>query len=80
MSEAILYTKANCPFCVRAKALLKLKEVHTVEINGMEHLEDMKQKVLSASGQEPKTMPQIFLDGKYIGGFTDLVEHYKKLG
>lgn len=78
MSEAIIYTTPVCPFCVRAKALLKLKNVSVTEINAQEHKEAMIQKVLSATGTEPKTVPQIFLDGAYIGGFDKLVEHYKK--
>lgn len=75
--EAIVYSKNPCPYCDRAKMLLKHKGINITEINAVENMDDMIQKVTEATGDRPQTVPQIFLDGQYIGGFTQLVEHFK---
>lgn len=75
--EAIIYSKTPCPFCDRAKMLFKHKNVNYTEINAVANMEEMVQKVTEATGAPPATVPQIWLDGQYIGGFDKLVEHFK---
>lgn len=64
-----IYTWTVCPFCVRAKNLLKNKGIAYEEINldG----KDQELKELQAKTNF-RTVPQIFINGKMIGGYTDL--------
>ncbi len=67
--KIIIYTKANCPYCVWTKQLLDNKKVHYDEIRvdlDENQRNDMEQK----SGR--RTVPQIFIDDQPIGGFDDL--------
>lgn len=64
-----VYTKENCPFCVRAKALLARKGVAFEEI-AVEGRDDLRTWLVEASGQ--RTVPQIFADERSLGGFTDV--------
>ena len=70
MAKIDVYTTRSCPYCVAAKKLLEEKgvdyEEHDVETD------DAKRKwLVAASGQ--RTVPQIFADGKPLGGFSDIV-------
>jgi glutaredoxin len=72
MTKALVWSKDNCPFCVQAKNLLKLKNIEFEErnINGDWTREQLLEAVPTA-----RTLPQIFLDDNYIGGFTELRRH-----
>lgn len=71
MAKVIIYTKDYCPFCTHAKRLLRSKGVEFDEID-VTHDETLQEEVQSLSGR--RTVPQIFIDGKPIGGFEDLRE------
>jgi glutaredoxin 3 len=64
-----VYTKESCPFCVRAKALLTRKGVPFEEIP-VEGNDELRTWLVEASGQ--RTVPQIFADGRSLGGYTDV--------
>ena len=72
MTKAIVWSKNSCPFCVQAKNLLKLKGIEFEERNINE--EWTRQQLLEAV-PTARTLPQIFLDDNYIGGFTELRQH-----
>jgi glutaredoxin len=61
--KATIHTIQNCPWCVRAKKLLELMGVEYEEL----------------SGKHPDwpTAPYIVIDGKPIGGFTELANHVR---
>lgn len=67
--KAIVWSKDYCPYCVQAKALLESK--------GIEYEERLigegwtKEQMLEAV-PNARTVPQIFLDDEYVGGFTEL--------
>jgi glutaredoxin 3 len=65
-----IYTWSTCPFCIRAKALLKSKGVDFTEyvIDGDEVARD--QMVQRTKG--PRSLPQIFINDQYIGGCDDI--------
>lgn len=69
-----IYFKAGCIWCTRAKEFLKSKNIEFEEINLSDLTEDEysleKNKLVENTGQ--KTFPYIFIDDKFIGGFTDL--------
>ncbi|MBI5067501.1 MAG: glutaredoxin [Deltaproteobacteria bacterium] len=69
MAHVRVYTKANCPFCVRAKALLGKKGVPYEEIDA-EGNDDLRVWLAETSGQ--KTLPQIFAGERSLGGFSDI--------
>ena len=69
MAKVIMYTTQYCPYCVRAKALLKSKGVDFEEID-VGGDDELRARVVEESGR--RTVPQIFIDGKSIGGFEEL--------
>ena len=69
MSEIIIYTADYCPYCKAAKEFLKAKGVAYQEID-ITHDQEKRRDIASRSGQ--KTVPQIFINGKSIGGYSDL--------
>ncbi len=64
-----VYSTPNCPYCVRAKALLKSKNLSFQEIDVSNDIESM-QKMIKLSGL--RTVPQIFINNQSIGGFDEL--------
>lgn len=69
MAKVEMYTKAFCPFCVRAKKLLKGKGVELIDIPAAMD-RDKRKEMNERSGRN--TFPQIFIDGKHVGGCDDL--------
>jgi glutaredoxin len=67
--RAIIWSRDACPYCVQAKALLTQKGIEFEERKiGSEYTrEDLLEAV-----PEARSVPQIFLDGELIGGFTEL--------
>jgi len=78
--QAIIYTKSPCPFCDRAKMLFNHKGIEYTEVNAVENKDDMIQRVTEATGEAPRTVPQIWVGDEYVGGFTQLVEYFKNQG
>jgi glutaredoxin 3 len=72
-SEVVVYTTAYCPYCHAAKKFLTGKGVKFKEVDVSDD-DAMRQKLVKLSGQQ--TVPQIFADGKSIGGYDDLVRFY----
>ena len=69
MPEIIIYTTTYCPFCTRAKALLEKKGVKYTEINVTDD-EEKRKEMIEKSGRT--IVPQIFINGKHVGGYDDL--------
>lgn len=67
--KAVIWSKDSCPYCVQAKVLLEQKGIEFEErkIGAGYTKEDLLEAVPNA-----RTVPQIFLDGELIGGFTEL--------
>lgn len=74
--KADIYSKTltNCPYCVKAKILLEKAEIAYEEISIEENREACFARVREATGADPRTAPQIFIDGEYIGGHDQLAE------
>jgi len=73
---AIVWSKNQCPYCDQAKALLKMKGIEFEERNIQK--EYTREQLLEAV-PNARTVPQIFLDDKLIGGFTELKKHFEKV-
>ena len=70
MAKIEIYTKAFCPYCARAKSLLTSKRARFEEFDIMMDVGLRNTMITRASGGT--TVPQIFIDGKHIGGSDDL--------
>lgn len=72
--ETIIWSKYNCPYCEQAKALLTQRGIKFEErkIGDGFTREDLLEAVPTA-----RTVPQIFIDGKLIGGYTDLEKYFR---
>jgi glutaredoxin 3 len=70
MAQVTIYTKAYCPYCVRAKALLGQKGVQFDEIKIDEQPELRPAMIERANGRT--TVPQIFIGATHVGGCDDL--------
>ena len=66
MKNVEIYTGPLCVFCDRAKALLNKKGVSYKEINITSDPIKMDEMIIKTNGM--KTIPQIFIDGRHIGG------------
>jgi glutaredoxin 3 len=72
MARVEIYTKFGCPYCSRAKALLGQKGIQyeEYEINSVPGKRD--EMMGRSNGRH--TVPQIFIDGRHVGGSDDLAE------
>jgi len=71
MAEVIMYCTDSCSFCINAEKLLLAKGVEVSKINIEQEAEKFAE-VVARIGRD--SVPQIFIDGKHIGGFDDLSE------
>ncbi len=71
MARIELYTTPSCPFCVRAKRLLQERGIAYEEFDVAED-DALRATVMERSGR--RTVPQIFIDGRSIGGYEELAE------
>jgi len=79
MATIEVYSGAFCPYCIRAKALLKKKGLDFVEYN-IQSEPDKRDEMLSRSGGV-RTVPQIFINNRHVGGCDELyaLERRKEL-
>ena len=70
MPNVTIYTTQVCPYCVRAKKLLQAKGISWEEIDVAES-KDLREQMIDLAGGR-KSVPQIFINNRHIGGFDDL--------
>ena len=66
-----MYTTAVCPYCVRAKQILKSKGVADIEEIRIDQLPEARAHMMNITGR--RTVPQIFIGETHVGGCEDLV-------
>lgn len=73
--KAVVWSKPDCPYCVMAEKLLQNKgiEIEERKIGFGWNREQLLESVPNA-----RTVPQIFLDGKHIGGYEDLKKYFEE--
>ena len=76
--EIVIYSKQNCIFCTKAKNLVKKLGLEYTE-KKMEDFESTE-AMLEDIGKQVRTMPQIKIDGKLVGGYNQLVEYFADQG
>ena len=69
MPEIIIYSATLCPYCIMAKKMLEKKGVEFTEIN-VDSMPGLRQEMMRKS--QRRSVPQIFIGEKHVGGFDDL--------
>jgi glutaredoxin 3 len=70
MLDVTLYTTSTCPYCRGAKQLLNAKGISYTEID----VRSVETKVEMVNRSGRRTVPQIFIGNRHVGGFDDLVQ------
>jgi len=71
MPNIQIYSTQQCPYCVRAKALLQTKGLSYEEIDVSNDI-NMMQEMITRSGN--RSIPQVFIDGDSVGGYLELTQ------
>ena len=71
MPTVKMYTTAVCPYCVRAKQLLKSRGVDVIEEIRIDVDPGERERMMSLTGR--RTVPQIFIGDTHVGGCDDLI-------
>lgn len=70
MAKVTMYSTTVCPFCTRAEMLLKQRGVTEIEKIFIDR--DPAQRDIMMERTQRRTVPQIYIDDKHIGGYDDL--------
>lgn len=70
MAKVEIYSSPFCGYCHAAKRLLSSKGIDFIEIDVIQHPERRAEMVQRANGG--RTVPQIFIDGRHVGGCDDI--------
>jgi len=73
-----IYSKNNCVYCSKAKALIKGLGLEYEEKSLEKDFGGDPSKLIEDIGKNVRAMPQIKIDGELIGGYNQLVEHFEK--
>ena len=71
MQAVKMYTTAVCPYCIRAKQLLKARGVESIEEIRIDQNPAERNHMMAVTGR--RTVPQIFIGSTHVGGCDDLV-------
>ena len=71
MQAVKMYTTAVCPYCVRAKQILKAKGVEQIEEIRVDTSPELRDHMMQITGR--RTVPQIFIGETHVGGCDDLM-------
>ena len=72
MAKVIMYTTATCSSCIRAEKLLNRKGIVEIEKIRVDLQPELRVEMMEKTGR--RTVPQIYINGKHVGGFDDLAE------
>jgi len=67
--------KVGCPYCINAETFLNSNNIKYEKLDYTQH-RDLDSEITTRTGH--RTYPKIYLDGKFIGGYTDLIKKYNK--
>lgn len=70
MANILMYTSAVCPYCINAERLLASKGVTEINKIRVDLQPEKRNEMMAKTGR--RTVPQIFIDDRHIGGFDDL--------
>ena len=72
MAHIVMYTTASCPFCMNAERLLLNKGVKLIDKIRVDLEPELRMEMMEKTGR--RTVPQIYIGGRHIGGFEELRE------
>ena len=70
MATVTMYTSAVCPYCMNAERLLASKGVKEINKIRIDLQPELRNEMMQKTGR--RTVPQIYIDSRHIGGFDDL--------
>lgn len=70
MANIVMYTSAFCPYCANAERLLQSKGVQDIQKIRIDLEPEKREEMMQRTGR--RTVPQIYIDDRHIGGFDDL--------
>jgi glutaredoxin 3 len=70
MAKVLMYTSAYCPYCTNAERLLHSKGVTDIEKVQIDTAPELKIAMMEKTGR--RTVPQIYIGERHVGGFDDL--------
>ncbi len=71
MNRVTMYSTQTCPYCIRAKALLKERGVEAIDEIRVDFDPAARERMVQATGR--RTVPQIFIGETHVGGCDDLM-------
>ncbi len=72
MAKVTMYSTEVCPYCVRAEQLLKRRGVTEIEKIRIDLQPELRDEMVRKTGR--RTVPQIYIGDRHIGGFDDMAE------
>ena len=78
--KIVIYSKNNCQFCNKAKHLIKSLGLEYEEKSLEKDFDSDPTKLMKDIGKQVRTMPQIKIDDKLVGGYNQLIEYFADLG
>ena len=78
--KIVIYSKNNCQFCTKAKHLVKTLGLEYVEKSLEKDFDSDPVKLVEDIGKQVRTMPQIKIDNKLVGGYNQLIEYFADKG
>ena len=76
--KAIMYGTSKCSWCDRVANMLNNNEIEVDKIEVSESIENLK-SMKEAAGKNVNTVPQVIIDGKYVGGYTEVERFINRL-
>jgi glutaredoxin 3 len=70
MAKVTMYSTAVCPYCINAERLLNSKGVTEINKIRIDLQPELRDEMIKKTGR--RTVPQIYIDDHYVGGFDDL--------
>ena len=76
--KAIMYGTSKCVWCDRVAKMLNNSEIEVEKIDVSENKENLK-SMKGAAGKNVSTVPQVIIDGKFVGGYTEVERFINRL-
>ena len=76
MQAVKMYTTAVCPYCIRAKQILKSKGVDQIEEVRIDFDTAARDHMMQVTGR--RTVPQIFIGDTHVGGYDDMMALHRE--
>ena len=78
--KIVIYSKNNCQFCTKAKHMVKTLGLEYTEKSLEKDFESDPSKMIEDIGKPVRTMPQVKIDDKLVGGYNQLIEYFADKG